>query len=157
MPQEDQLGCPDVIENISGSLPPDLSKSLLHLRKTDPRTRQKALLSIVHHVRQNPGDALLFLDPWKSIFCRLMLDPSQLVRAASCEVMNSVSTAVGRKIAPVLKSVFPALYLAQFDESEEVSQTAKATLSKIFPDNRLKKATEFYIDQVGCINPSVLT
>lgn len=61
------------------------------------------------------------------------MDGNRGVRAEACHVTASLATAVGRGIAPLLKSLLPPLWLAQHDGYSEAAAAAQGALAAAFP------------------------
>ncbi|XP_024158804.1 E3 ubiquitin-protein ligase listerin isoform X2 [Rosa chinensis] len=70
---------------------------------------------------------------------RLVVDYNRDVRRATHDTMTILVTAVGRDLAPQLKSLMGPWWFSQFDPVSEVSQAAKRSFQAVFsaPEKRL--------------------
>lgn len=127
-----------------------VSPCIQHLSKSDARTRQKALSSLIDLVESDPSNGVFLLDYWSKQFPKLAQDASKHVRAASCRLTAALSKQVGRKMGSVIKSVFSPLYFAQFDESEDVCRAAAAALQEMLPGEKLSAAVDICLGEVRC-------
>lgn len=132
-----------------------VSPCIQHLSKSDARTRQKALITLIDLVESEPSNGAFLLDYWSKQFPRLAQDASKHVRAASCRLTATLSKQVGRKMGRIIKSVFSPLYFAQFDESDDVRRSAAAALQEMLPGEKLSAAFDICMDEVRCCETSV--
>lgn len=72
------------------------------------------------------------LPSWAYLFGRLVMDGNRAVRAEACHVTAALATAVGRGIAPLLKSLLPPLWLAHFDAYGEAAAAARGAMAAAF-------------------------
>jgi hypothetical protein len=85
-------------------------------------------------VKEKPAaDLQAALPSWAYLFARLSADNNRSVRSEACHVTAALAAAVGRGIAPLLKSLLPSLWLAQFDGYSETAAAARAALAVAFP------------------------
>ena len=78
-------------------------------------------------------DVQAALPSWAYLFSRLVLDNNRGVRAEACHVTAAMAAAVGRGIAPLLKSLLPSWWLAQHDGYTEAAAAARAAFAAAFP------------------------
>ncbi|KAE8667455.1 HEAT/U-box domain-containing protein, putative isoform 2 [Hibiscus syriacus] len=96
-----------------------------------PRIKQpsiplKALASLSALLKQKSGKEIVPIIPqWAFEYKTLLLDYNREVRRATHERMTNLVTAVGKDLAPHLKSLMGLRWFSQFDPSAEVSQPAK--------------------------------
>ncbi|WCJ34820.1 E3 ubiquitin-protein ligase listerin [Euphorbia peplus] len=113
------------------------SEVALHLKRLarkDPTTKLKALQALSVLFKQKSGKDLVPVIPqWAFEYKRLLLDYNREVRRATHETMSSLVVAVGRDIAPHLKSLMGPWWFSQFDSVSEVSLAAKRSLQTAFP------------------------
>jgi hypothetical protein len=84
--------------------------------------------------REKPAaDVQAALPSWAYLFSRLVLDSNRSVRSEACHVTATAAATVGRGIAPLLKSLLPSWWLAQFDGYSEAAAAAKAAFAAAFP------------------------
>lgn len=79
------------------------------------------------------ADLQAALPSWTYLFSRLVMDGNRAVRAEACHVTSALAAAVGRGIAPLLKSLLPPLWLAQFDSYGEAAAAARGAFAAAFP------------------------
>lgn len=127
-----------------------VSPCIQHLSKSDARTRQKALITLIDLVESEPSNGVFLLDYWSKQFPKLAQDASKHVRAASCRLTAALSKQVGRQMGSIIKSVFSPLYFAQFDESDDVCRSAAAALQEMLPGEKLSAAFDICMDEVRC-------
>lgn len=128
----------------------DLAQQLQKLSKRDATTRLKALQSLGTLIPQRSSeDAAAMLPPWAYSFSRLVMDANRGVRAEACTVMGVLSIAVGRGLAPYVKSVIPSWFLARHDDSKEVAAAATASLETAFPGTKTTDALFFCRNEVS--------
>jgi hypothetical protein len=85
-------------------------------------------------VKEKPAaDLQAALPSWAYLFARLAADNNRSVRSEACHVTAALAAAVGRGIAPLLKSLLPSLWLAQYDGYSETAAAAWAALAVAFP------------------------
>lgn len=95
------------------------------------RTRAQALRALA---KDKPVEDLqAALPSWAYLFGRLVMDGNRAVRAEACHVTAALAAAVGRGIAPLLKSLLPPLWLAQFDAYGEAAAAARGAVAAAFP------------------------
>ncbi|EEF44675.1 conserved hypothetical protein [Ricinus communis] len=113
------------------------SEVALHLKRLarkDPTTKLKALQSLSLLFKKKSGkDLVLIVPQWAFEYKKLLLDYNREVRRATHETMNSLVVAVGRDLAPHLKSLMGPWWFSQFDPVSEVSLAAKCSLQAAFP------------------------
>ncbi|KAK8683673.1 hypothetical protein V6N13_039726 [Hibiscus sabdariffa] len=118
----------------------EVAQHLKRLARKDPTTKLKALASLSALLKQKSGKEIVPIIPqWAFEYKKLLLDYNREVRRATHETMTNLVTAVGRDLAPHLKSLMGPWWFSQFDPSSEVSQAAKHSLQAAFPaqDKRL--------------------
>lgn len=79
------------------------------------------------------ADLQAALPSWAYLYGRLILDNNRAVRAEASHVSAALAAAVGRGIAPLLKSLVPAWWLAQSDVHGEAAAAARAAFAAAFP------------------------
>lgn len=70
---------------------------------------------------------------WAYLYGRLVMDNNRAVRAEASHVSAALAAAVGRAIAPLLKSLVPSWWLAQQDAYPEAAAAARAAFAAAFP------------------------
>ncbi|XVF20393.1 hypothetical protein REPUB_Repub11eG0194700 [Reevesia pubescens] len=112
----------------------EVAQHLKRLARKDPTTKLKALASLSALLKQKSAKEIVPIIPqWVFEYKKLLLDYNREVRRATHETMTNLVTAVGRDLAPHLKSLMGPWWFAQFDPSSEVSQAAKRSLQAAFP------------------------
>ncbi|MBA0730942.1 hypothetical protein Golax_022593 [Gossypium laxum] len=112
----------------------EVAQHLKRLARKDPTTKLKALASLSTLLKQKSGKEIVPIIPqWAFEYKKLLLDYNREVRRATHETMTNLVTAVGRDLAPHLKSLMGPWWFSQFDPSSEVSQAAKRSLQAAFP------------------------
>ncbi|XVE58949.1 hypothetical protein DITRI_Ditri05aG0004100 [Diplodiscus trichospermus] len=112
----------------------EVAQHLKRLSRKDPTTKLKALASLSVLLKQKSGKEIVLIIPqWAFEYKKLLLDYNREVRRATHETMTNLVTAVGRDLAPHLKSLMGPWWFSQFDPSYEVSQAAKRSLQAAFP------------------------
>uniref|UniRef100_A0A2C9U3H8 E3 ubiquitin-protein ligase listerin n=1 Tax=Manihot esculenta TaxID=3983 RepID=A0A2C9U3H8_MANES len=112
----------------------EMAVHLKRLARKDPTTKLKALQSLSVLFKQKSGkDLVLIIPQWAFEYKRLLLDYNREVRRATHETMNNLVVAVGRDLAPHLKSLMGPWWFSQFDPVSEVSLAAKQSLQAAFP------------------------
>ncbi|KAE8722748.1 E3 ubiquitin-protein ligase listerin [Hibiscus syriacus] len=112
----------------------EVAQHLKRLARKDPTTKLKALASLSALLKQKSGKEIVPIIPqWAFEYKKLLLDYNREVRRATHETMTNLVTAVGRDLAPHLKSLMGPWWFSQFDPSSEVSQAAKRSLQAAFP------------------------
>ncbi|KAL5757043.1 hypothetical protein ACOSP7_021464 [Xanthoceras sorbifolium] len=112
----------------------EVAQHLKRLARKDPTTKLKALSYLSVLFKQKSGkDIVLIIPQWAFEYKRLLLDYNREVRRATHETMTNLVTAVGRDLAPHLKSLMGPWWFAQFDANSEVSQAAKRSFQAAFP------------------------
>ncbi|KAA8549476.1 hypothetical protein F0562_001160 [Nyssa sinensis] len=112
----------------------EVAQHLKRLARKDPTTKLKALSSLSMLLKQKSGKEVLPIIPqWAFEYKRLLLDYNREVRRATHDTMTNLVTAVGRDLAPHLKSLMGPWWFSQFDPVSEVSQAAKRSLQAAFP------------------------
>lgn len=112
----------------------EVAQHLKRLTRKDPTTKLKALATLATLLKQKSGKEIVPIIPqWAFEYKKLLLDYNRDVRRATHETMTNLVTAVGRDLAPHLKSLMGPWWFSQFDPSSEVSQAAKRSLQAAFP------------------------
>ncbi|XP_031402391.1 E3 ubiquitin-protein ligase listerin [Punica granatum] len=112
----------------------ELAQHLKRLARKDPTTKLKALASLSELFKQKSGkDILPAIPQWGFEYKRLLLDYNREVRRATGDAMAQLVIAVGRDLAPHLKSLMGPWWFSQFDTVPEASQAAKHSLQAAFP------------------------
>lgn len=129
------------------ALQPALAAHVSHLRRDDSRTRHKALLHLKFWVEEgNNGQELL--EFWSKYSKLALLDQSRNVRSAACLFTATLAKNVGKKMGSIIRNVFPSLFFAQFDDSEEVSSAAQKCIADMFPARKMAEVHILCCDQV---------
>ncbi|KAL4857852.1 3-hydroxyisobutyryl-CoA hydrolase [Chlorella vulgaris] len=119
---------------IPADLDSEVAQQLQKLSKRDATTKLKALQALKLLFREKPAaDVQAALPSWAYLFSRLVLDSNRSVRSEACHVTATAAATVGRGIAPLLKSLLPSWWLAQFDGYSEAAAAAKAAFAAAFP------------------------
>ena len=96
-------------------------------------------------VKEKPAaDLQAALPSWAYLFARLAADNNRSVRSEACQVTAALVAAVGRGIAPLLKSLLPSLWLAQYDGYSETAAAARAALAVAFPSAAKQRDAVLY-------------
>ncbi|CAL8160412.1 unnamed protein product [Prunus armeniaca] len=112
----------------------ELALHLKRLARKDPTTKLKALASLSTLLKEkSTKDIIPIIPQWAFEYKRLVVDYNREVRRATHDTMNNLVTAVGRDLAPQLKSLMGPWWFSQFDPVSEVSQVAKRSLQGAFP------------------------
>ncbi|KAJ0075996.1 hypothetical protein Patl1_35096 [Pistacia atlantica] len=112
----------------------EVAQHLKRLARKDPTTKLKALTSLSVLLKGKPGkDIVPIIPQWAFEYKRLLVDYNREVRRATHETMTNLVIAVGRDLAPHLKSLMGPWWFSQFDSNSEVSQAAKRSLQAAFP------------------------
>ncbi|XP_024965072.1 E3 ubiquitin-protein ligase listerin isoform X5 [Cynara cardunculus var. scolymus] len=118
----------------------ELAQHLKRLSRKDPTTKLKALTILSTLLKQKSAKEVSPIIPqWAFEYKKLLLDYNREVRRASHDTMANLVSAVGRDLAPHLKSLMGPWWFSQFDAVNEVSQAAKRSFQAAFPaqDKRL--------------------
>ncbi|KAL4457478.1 hypothetical protein ABPG75_012343 [Micractinium tetrahymenae] len=119
---------------IPADLDGELSQQLQKLSKRDATTKLKALQALKALAKEKPAaDLQAALPCWAYLYGRLVLDNSRAVRTEASHVSAALAAAVGRGIAPLLRSLVPSLWLAQSDGHGEAAAAARAAFAAAFP------------------------
>ncbi|KAK8596571.1 hypothetical protein V6N12_065056 [Hibiscus sabdariffa] len=125
---------PTEVSNPLLDIDSEVAQHLKRLARKDPTTKLKALASLSSLLKQKSGKEIVPIIPqWAFEYKKLLLDYNREVRRATHETMTNLVTAVGRDLAPHLKSLMGPWWFSQFDPSSEVSQAAKHSLQAAFP------------------------
>ncbi|GAB4824288.1 hypothetical protein Ancab_007175 [Ancistrocladus abbreviatus] len=112
----------------------EMAQHLKRLARKDPTTKLKALSSLSMLLKQKHGkDIVPMIPQWAFEYKRLLMDYNREVRRATHDTMTNLVTAVGRDLAPHLKSLMGPWWVSQFDSVSEVSQLAKQSFQAAFP------------------------
>ncbi|KAI8472755.1 MAG: hypothetical protein J3K34DRAFT_384103, partial [Monoraphidium minutum] len=129
---------------LPGQLDGDVAQALRHLSKKDATTKLKALQALRELATSKSSPELAAaLAPWAYHFKRLMMDPAKSVRSEACATMGALAGAVGKQLAPHLKSLLPPWWLAAFDPYADVAAAARRTLGDAFPGPKQAGALVF--------------
>ncbi|KAI3987208.1 hypothetical protein MKX01_031692 [Papaver californicum] len=118
----------------------EVAQHLKRLGRKDPTTKLKALATLCELFKQKSGEDIVQIIPqWAFEYKRLLLEYNREVRRATHETMTSLVTAVGRGLAPHLKSLMGPWWFSQFDPVSEISQAARRSFQDAFaaPEKRL--------------------
>ncbi|KAI3927104.1 hypothetical protein MKX01_029872 [Papaver californicum] len=118
----------------------EVAQHLKRLGRKDQTTKLKALATLCELFKQKSGDDIVQIIPqWAFEYKRLLLEYNREVRRATHETMTSLVTAVGRGLAPHLKSLMGPWWFSQFDPVSEISQAARRSFQDAFaaPEKRL--------------------
>ncbi|KAB5512949.1 hypothetical protein DKX38_029977 [Salix brachista] len=112
----------------------EVAQQLKRIGRKDPTTKLKALQTLSALFKEKSGKELVLIIPqWGYEYKKLLLDYNREVRRATNETMTNLVTAVGRDLAPYLKSLMGPWWFSQFDSVPEVSLAAKRSLEAAFP------------------------
>lgn len=112
----------------------EVAQHLKRLGRKDPTTKLKALQTLSVLLKEKPGkDIVAIIPQWAFEYKRLLQDYNREVRRATHETMAVIVVAIGRDLAPHLKSLMGPWWFSQFDPVFEVSQAAKRSLQAAFP------------------------
>jgi hypothetical protein len=93
--------------------------------------------------QKTPAELAVMLQPWAYHFKRLLLDPAKSVRIKAAAVMAAVASAVGKALAPQLKSLLGPWYLESYDPYPDAAAAAKKSLADVFPGRKQLDALIF--------------
>ena len=97
---------------------------------THPHARQ-ALRALA---QDKPAEDLqTALPSWAYAYGRLIMDNNRAVRAEASHACAALAAAVGRGVAPLLKSLLPAWWLAGCDAHAEAAAAARGAFAAAFP------------------------
>ncbi|XP_057483183.1 E3 ubiquitin-protein ligase listerin-like isoform X2 [Actinidia eriantha] len=112
----------------------EVVQHLKRLARKDPTTKIKALTSLSMILKQKSSKEILPIIPqWAFEYKKLLSDYNREVRRATHDTMILLVAAVGRDLAPHLKSLMGPWWVSQFDPASEVSQAAKRSFQAAFP------------------------
>ncbi|KAJ7982619.1 E3 ubiquitin-protein ligase listerin [Quillaja saponaria] len=112
----------------------EIAVHLKRLARKDPTTKLKALTSLSMVLKKKSGKDIVPIVPqWAFEYKKLLLDYNRDVRRATHDIMTDLVIAVGRDLAPHLKTLMGPWWFSQFDPVSEVSQAAKQSLQAAFP------------------------
>ncbi|KAG8387925.1 hypothetical protein BUALT_Bualt02G0072000 [Buddleja alternifolia] len=112
----------------------EVAQHLKRLSRKDPTTKLKALTSLSQLIKQKTAKEIVTIVPqWAFEYKKLLLDYNREVRRATHDTMTNLVNAVGRDLAPHLKSLIGPWWFSQFDSVYEVSQAAKRSFQTAFP------------------------
>lgn len=112
----------------------EVAQHVKRLGRKDPTTKLKALQTLSALFKEKSGKEIVLIIPqWGYEYKKLLLDYNREVRRATNETMTNLVTAVGRDLAPYLKSLMGPWWFSQFDTVPEVSLAAKRSLEAAFP------------------------
>ncbi|CAK7351987.1 unnamed protein product [Dovyalis caffra] len=112
----------------------EVAQQLKRLGRKDPTTKLKALQTLSALFKEKSGKEIVLIIPqWGYEYKKLLLDYNREVRRATHETMTNLVAAVGRDLAPYLKSLMGPWWFSQFDPVSEVSLAAKRSLQAAFP------------------------
>ena len=80
----------------------------------------------------------------------LLLPGCRAVRAEAAHVTGAIAAALGRRLAPSLKSLFPVWWLARYDCYSDVTAATAAGLDAAFPGGKQTDALAFCREEVRC-------
>nr|POE66372.1 e3 ubiquitin-protein ligase listerin [Quercus suber] len=110
----------------------EVAQHLKRLGRKDSTTKLKALASLSVLLKQKSGkDIVPIIPQWAFEYKRLLQDYNREVRRVTHDTMTNLVIAVGRDLAPHLKSLMGPWWFSQFDPVFEVSQAAKRSLQVI--------------------------
>ena len=84
------------------------------------------------------------LPSWAYLYGRLIMDAHRGVRCEASQVTTAMAAAVGRGIAPLLKALLPALWLAQYDGYADAAAAARGALAAAFPSPAKQRDAVLY-------------
>ncbi|GAB4820968.1 hypothetical protein N2152v2_008014 [Parachlorella kessleri] len=119
---------------IPADLDGELSQQLQKLSKRDATTKLKALQALGQLVKEKDvGDIKQAVPPWAYLYGKLVMDNSRAVRAETSQVMGALAAALGRSLAPFLRSLVPSWWLGQFDTHVDAAAAARTGFVRAFP------------------------
>ena len=129
---------------------PNFKVALVKLSKKDLTTKLKALSEFSELCHQgNASTALTALPYWPRIYNRLSEDNDNRVREAAAVALHSLIKAVGKEIAPHLKSIMGCWWIAQNDSYSPAATASMKAFTAAFPTSEKQaKAVNFCQDQV---------
>uniref|UniRef100_H2YUW7 E3 ubiquitin-protein ligase listerin n=1 Tax=Ciona savignyi TaxID=51511 RepID=H2YUW7_CIOSA len=123
-----------VEDDSEGSIDPDFRVPLCKLSKRDVTTKLKALAELIELSQNNDSDKSVSMLPnWPRIYNRLSEDSDRRVREGLQQTHHAIVTKVGKEIAPFLKGLFGAWWIATCDAYAPVASAAWNAFSAAFP------------------------
>ena len=129
---------------VGGEVDPECAAALRRLTKRDETTKLKALAALVARAEGGEGtatvDAAALLPAWTYAYNRLALDASKKVRAAAARALGVLVRGAGRGLAPHMRPLVGAWWLARFDPFAECAAAADAAWRTALSDEKRRLA-----------------
>lgn len=117
---------------------------LRKMSKKDPTTKIKALKEFTDLVNQSEVDAVLTTLPFfPKIYVALSCDVDARVRENSQSALAAIVNKAGKKLAPILKQLFPAWVCSQYDTHPTAASIATNCFEKAFPAAKISDVFAF--------------
>nr|XP_043619247.1 E3 ubiquitin-protein ligase listerin [Erigeron canadensis] len=111
----------------------ELAQHVKRLARKDPTTKVKALATLSALLKDKSAkDVLPIIPQWAFEYKKLLQDYNREIRRATNDTMANLVSAVGRDLAPHLKTLMGPWWFSQFDAVHEVSQAAKRSFQAAF-------------------------
>eukprot|EP01129_Flabellula_baltica_P012359 TRINITY_DN5575_c0_g1_i1.p1 TRINITY_DN5575_c0_g1~~TRINITY_DN5575_c0_g1_i1.p1 ORF type:complete len:1557 (+),score=293.84 TRINITY_DN5575_c0_g1_i1:275-4945(+) len=136
---------------VYNQLPHELTVAFRKLSKKDILTRQKGMLEIIDYLDVLQPECTMedaLIERWVFEWGNIITDPENTNRVLACRTMSSIGTFLGRRLAPHLKSIFPAWFCAKFDIVGDVGVKAMNYLSEVFPEKKHAGLIIFCKDEI---------
>jgi len=130
-------------------VPPDFRLVMRKMHKKDVTTKLKALQEFLDLANTaSEEDMLAVLTFWPSVYTKLAMDTDRRVREQVHIALAEVVKAVGKNLAPHLKTMSGCWYIGQSDTHLPAAQAASLAWKAAFPPHRLAGAVDFCQDEI---------
>lgn len=135
------------------------------MSKKDPTTKIKALKEFMDLVKVTDDNLLLSaLQMYSRIYVNLSTDIDARVRESTQNSLMIVTAKIGKKLALILKQIFPAWITSQFDLAPTAASIATNSFQKSFPQNKISEVfsfceaevLEYFIKNITILNPQTI-
>nr|XP_026692800.1 E3 ubiquitin-protein ligase listerin [Ciona intestinalis] len=156
------LGYVPVLKSIEddseGLVSPDFRVALCKLTKRDVTTKLKALTELRQLIEDNESETSVAILPyWSRIYNRLCEDTDRRVRESIQQAHHNLVCKVGKQIAPFLKGLFGAWWIATCDTYALAASAAHRAFVAAFPTTeKQEKVLDFcHVEIMGAIKCNV--
>lgn len=119
------------------------------MSKKDPTTKRKALQEFTDLVKNSEVEIILTtLSSFAKIYIQLSCDVDNRVREHAQHALFSIVNKVGKKLATILKQIFPAWVASQYDTHPTAASIASNCLEKAFPAKKIQDVFIFCESEV---------
>jgi len=116
-------------------VPTDFRLVLRKMQKKDITTKVKALQEFLDLASNSCEEDMVSVLPfWPAVYNKLAIDTDHRIRELTHTALKAVVTAVGKNLAPHLKSISGVWFLGQSDTNQLASEAALAAWQSAFPD-----------------------